>query len=272
MQGHGGAFQVLEITLGAFLILFGLQDFFSCFGLCLLLISNALGLFLQGLRGVFAKGLVVLLRLRLHSCGLRFHGLGIRDELLQHQHHTVATGTLLVSSEGLGLLGCRDVFLHQGRLALLVVKVAQDTQSLLQQVLGGSLLSNHLLELLVLLLAVLRSQLLLFLKLLDIGLQGSQVFCGRLHLHLQRLALGVQIGHQALLLICGQLILLKLRDAVVLLLDLVRLFLLQSCHHGIDLLLDNGEPIELGFHGQSLQTQVLRTRLGQRLGRFLSDR
>ena len=68
-----------------------------------------------------AEGLVVLLRLALRGGGLDFHRLGVRDELLQHQHHLGTAGapwwmlgvTLLVTENDLCIYiyTLRDLFI-----------------------------------------------------------------------------------------------------------------------------------------------------------------
>mmetsp|Transcript_137922 Transcript_137922/g.326802 ORF Transcript_137922/g.326802 Transcript_137922/m.326802 type:complete len:259 (+) Transcript_137922:517-1293(+) len=142
-----------------------------------------------------------------------------------------------------------------------LVELPKNVQSVLEQLLGFSLIFDHLLEFLVLLLAVLACQLQLLLHLSHLALQCLHLAL-RL-LHVDGLLLGKERGLQPRLLGGLDFILLELLNAEVLLLHLVFLLLRQGEDHVVHGLLHLGELVDLGLHGQRGQARIAVCRLGE---------
>mmetsp|Transcript_4190 Transcript_4190/g.7418 ORF Transcript_4190/g.7418 Transcript_4190/m.7418 type:complete len:283 (-) Transcript_4190:1115-1963(-) len=261
MEIEGGVREPLELMLNTLLALPGFNEILLALCFLFFLVSHCLALGGDIRSGVLSEGLVVRLALTLSVCGLSFHLLGIGNELLEHEHDAVASFALLVVAECLRLLGVHLWFLQE-RL-LFVVELTEDGESLLQQLLGASLLLDHALELGVLLLAILCCDLLLLLQLLDVRCQLLDGILGISQLRLQLLQLCCQVLVLSGLLLCGHPVLVELLVAVLLFGSLVGLLLRQGLNHEVDLLLHAREGIQLGLHGKSSQSGILHASLGE---------
>mmetsp|Transcript_7231 Transcript_7231/g.8989 ORF Transcript_7231/g.8989 Transcript_7231/m.8989 type:complete len:255 (+) Transcript_7231:176-940(+) len=222
------------------------------FGLVCLLVGNGGLLLGHRLSGVLRKGFVRSLSTVLRPHGFCFHGFGVFHQLLQHRHDSEALAIGLVILESARCLWCLLTTLQKGAL---VVELAQNRQSLLQQALCLTLLSNDLLKFGVLLLAVLPGHLQLLLHVCDLTFQSFDVTLGLRNVNGLLLCQKGRLGTGLLLSL--QLILAELIHAEILLLHLVGLFLLQGKDHVIHGLLDVGEFVDLHLHGQAQDTRIL---------------
>mmetsp|Transcript_30730 Transcript_30730/g.55746 ORF Transcript_30730/g.55746 Transcript_30730/m.55746 type:complete len:373 (-) Transcript_30730:797-1915(-) len=271
MKLHVGILKLVELIVCALRGLLGLREFPLQLGFFIGLVHH---LFLSVLKlclHILRKGLIVLLTFALSERGLLLHLYSIGNQLLEHQQDAVAVLALLVAPREslrclLSLLSCRRLEGLQQRRVLLGVETRQDAEGFLQQGLRLALLGHHGLELRVLLLTVLRSQLLLLLDLLSFLLHGSNLSLGFFQLLTELLLLGIKIVQVALLVFRVHAILVELLQAILLLLGFIVALLLESVYHEVDLLLHPSKAIQLCLHAERNQPLVLLlSHLHQRL-------
>merc|ERR1719498_2065384 len=225
--------KLLQLEESGLLVGDGLLHVLLGLGALLGLVHLGLGLLLNGGVGVLDEVLVCLLGLSLGAGGISLHLLGIIDDFLDHAHDTTGSTALLVLLESgrrrraLGLLLLDESL-------LLLVEALEDVQGSGQELLGGTLVCDNLLELLVLLLAVLTSTLQLSVELGNLGLEGIDLGGEGLDGELKVLNESKEILLLALLTLGLELVGVELLDAEVLVLDLVLLLSQELGDHVID--------------------------------------
>merc|ERR1719498_251283 len=198
--------ELLKLKQSGLLVLICLGEVLLRLGLLLRLVGHGLGLFLDRRVGLLDEIFVCFLGILFRANRLGLHCLGIVDNLLDHAHNAASGLVLLVLLEARRRgRACWLLLLQEGGL-LLLVEALQDVESCLKQLLGGTLIRNSLLELLVLLLAVLAGTLHLHLHLSDLRLEGLDLTGQCLDLELQVLDQGEQVLLFVLLLLSLELV------------------------------------------------------------------
>merc|ERR1719162_432409 len=134
---------------------------------------------LYGLIGIFDELLVRLLGIGLTGDGLCFQLLSFTNDLLDHAEHATGTGRLLVLLETCWWWWTSWLLLHLKK-CLLVKDLLQNIKSRSQELLCGTLISNSLLEIGILLLAIFTGALCLCLHFCDLALESFETllkFC-----------------------------------------------------------------------------------------------
>mmetsp|Transcript_105381 Transcript_105381/g.286168 ORF Transcript_105381/g.286168 Transcript_105381/m.286168 type:complete len:532 (+) Transcript_105381:234-1829(+) len=223
--------------------------------------------------GVGDDGLIGLLGLALGLLGLGHERLGLHDQLLEHLHDPRGALAGLVGhlrhrrhgARG-GVLPARAA-LEQG---LGGVVLGQARQGLLQDGDGGGLVRDRRLVVEVLGLPRQAGALQLRLRPLELLPVRGDLLLQGLNSVLQLRDVGREVGLEVLRLHGGHLVLLELRLAPVVLLDLVLHLLLQHHDHVVDRLLDLRKGVQLDGVRQHRQLRAVRLRghLAQRPGRL----
>merc|ERR1740129_2103466 len=251
--------ELLQLEEYTFFGLLGLDEIDLCLGLLLGLVHDVPALRLDRVVGLLDKILVCFLRILLRSDGLSLHGLGISDDLLDHADHAPIRRILLVlfKTWWWGWANRLLLFGQKRSWRLLGVKILQDAQSSLQQLLGLPLVSYSALEFLVLFLTVLTSTLQLDLHLSNLCLQGINRFSQGLDGCHQVCDLRHQILLLTLFALCLELICVELVCAEVLVLDLICLLLQKLSDHVVDGLLDASEGVQFDSVSQRREPWVM---------------
>merc|ERR1719443_611574 len=196
--------------------------------------------------GVFDEGLVGSLRVLLRRNRVLLHIGRVRDDIL-NERHSASTPRLLVLLETIrhGLHSRAGnwflLVLHQRR--LLVVELAEAFLRLLQDLLRRALVRHRLLELLVLLLSVLACLLHLDLRVRDLLLQALFVRRELFLFGIEVIDLLLDVGLVLIPLGVLLVVLVQVRDAVVLVVDLVILLLPQGADHVVDAVAEFAEGV-----------------------------
>merc|ERR1719502_786843 len=146
--------ELLQLEEGGLLVGDCLLEVLLRLGALLGLVDLGLGLLLNGGVCVLDEILICLLGLSLGAGGICLHLLGVVDDLLDHAHDTTGGTALLVLLESWRRRRTLGLLLLDESL-LLLVEALEDVQGSGQELLGGTLIGDHLLELLVQLLTLL---------------------------------------------------------------------------------------------------------------------
>merc|ERR1719181_1513329 len=226
-------------------------------GFLLALVGDGTNLVFNRSIRVLNERLVCLLRISLCLDGVRLHRLRLGDDLIQHAHHTAGSRRLLVLLESrrrrrAGRLLGIVLRLHKG----LLVEALEHVERLGEKLLRLTLVGDHLLEILVLELAVLTGALHLDVGFLNLRVQRRDRLRELIDVSLEILNLGLKPFDVALLHLSRNLVLVERLNAEVLHLHIVVLLLLQVGDHSVDFLDDLLETIETHAGCQRRQTRV----------------